>query len=194
MGQQLINLGSTQAPYWEYEKTLAPNEHFKLNYVTDSFQLLAASADDALRVSFGGTMIQTSFTAGMGYKLTEPVEFVELWNDSAVSLTVRFVVGIGDIKDNRLTVSGNVLTQQVGWRMATGGTSTTTQNLTAGNGMFDIMVTAGSVTVDITGTNYTISGLVLPEGASWNINLLDSATVTFTPAASSSYNYIITQY
>ena len=194
MVAQTINLGSTQAPYWEYTKTLAANEHFKLNYVTDSFHLLDVSAPDALRVSFGGTMIQTPFTSGLGYHLTEPVEFVELFNDSSSSLTVHFAVGIGDIYDNRLTVSGTVLTQQNGWRVATGGTSTTTQTLTAGNGLFDIMVTAGSVTVDITGTNYSISGLVLPDGTSWSINLQDSATVVVTPAAGSSYDYTICQY
>lgn len=191
---QLINLGSTQAPYFELTKTLQPNENFKFDYVTDSFQLLDVSAPDALRVSFGGSMVQTYFTAGMGYKMTEPVQFVELWNDSAAAITAHFVVGIGNIQDNRLTVSGTVLTQANGWRVATGGTSTATQTLTAGNGLFDIMVTAGSVTVNINGTNYNISGLVLPEGASWNINLADSASVTVTPAAGSSYNYMICQY
>lgn len=190
---ELINLGSTQAPYWEFTKLLQPNEHYKHNYVTDSFQLLDVSAPNALRVSMGGTMIQSPFTAGMGYRMSEPVEFVELWNDSASAITAHFVVGIGEIKDNRLTVSGTVTTQNIGWRVATGGTSTAAQTLTAGNGLFDIMVTAGSVTVDITGANYTISGLVLPEGASWNINLLDSASVAITPAAGSSYNYLICQ-
>ena len=191
---ELINLGSTQAPYWEFTKTLQPNEHYKHNYVTDSFQLLDVSDANALRVSFGGSIIETYFTAGMGYRMTQPVEFVELWNDSANAITVHFVVGIGEIKDNRLTVSGTVITQSNGWRVATGGTSTATQSLTVGNGLFDIMVTAGSVTVNITGTNYNISGLVLPEGASWNINLLDSATAVVTPAAGSSYNYMICQY
>lgn len=190
---ETINLGSTQAPYWEFIKTLQPHEHYKHDYVTDSFQLLDVSAPNSLRVSFGGSMVETFFTAGMGYKMSQPVQFVELWNDSASAITVHFVVGVGDIKDNRLTVSGTVLTQVNGWRVATGGTSTATQTLTAGNGLFDIMVTAGSVTVDITGTNYSISGLVLPEGASWNINLLDSASVTVTPAAGSSYNYTICQ-
>ena len=194
MVAQIINLGSTQAPYWEYTKTLAAGERFKLNYVTDSFHLLDASAPDALKVSFGGSMIDTPFTAGLGYKMTEPVEFIELFNDSAASLTVRFAVGIGDIKDNRLTVSGTVITQSTGYSKLIGGTKSTTETFTAGNGMFDIMVTAGSVTIGVTGGNYNVSGMVLPEGASWNVELSDSASITVTPAASSTYNYTIAQY
>lgn len=192
--QQIINLGSTQAPYWEYTKTLAANEHFKLNYVTDSFHLLDVSAPDVLRVNFGGSMIETPFTAGLGYHLNEPVEYIELWNDSANSLTVHFAVGIGDIRDNRLNVSGVVLTQKQGFSKIVGGTSTTTQTFTVGNGMFDIMVTAGSVAIGITGGQYNVSGLVLPEGASWNFEVSESASVTVTPATSSSYNYTNCQY
>ena len=191
---QLINLGSTQAPYWEYTKTLAANEHFKLNYVTDSFHLLDVSAPDVLKVNFGGAMIQTPFTAGLGYKLTEPVEFIELWNDSASPLTVHFAVGIGDIRDNRLSVSGIVLSQKVGFSKIVGGTETTTQSYTAGNGEFSLMVTAGSVTVAISGGQYSVSGLVIPEGASVTFELSESATISITPAASSSFNYMNCQY
>lgn len=194
MTVQTINLGSTQAPYWEFTKTLAANEHYKLDYVTDSFQLLEVSTPNVLKVNFGGTVIQTPFTAGMGYRLTEPVQFVELWNDSANSLTVHFVVGIGDIKDNRLTVSGTVITQKTGFSTITGGTESTTQTYTAGNGEFSLLVTAGSVSVSVTGGNYNISGLVLPEGSSWKMEVAESATVVVTPAASSTFNYMNCQY
>ena len=194
MVAQIINLGSTQAPYWELTETLAAGERRKINYVTDSFHLLDVSAPNALKVSFGGSMIDTPFTSGLGYHLTEPVEFIELYNASGASLTVHFAIGIGDIKDNRLTVSGTVLTQLVGYSKLIGGTKSTTETFTAGNGMFDIMVTAGSVTISVTGGNYNVSGMVLPEGASWNVDLSDSASITVTPAASSTYNYTIAQY
>lgn len=194
MVAQVINLGSTQAPYWELTETLKAGERRKINYVTDSFHLLDVSAPNALKVNFGGSMIDTPFTSGLGYHLTQPVEFIELINESGASLTVHFAIGIGDIRDNRLTVSGTVLTQTVGYSKLIGGTKSTTETFTAGNGMFDIMVTAGSVTIGVSGGNYNVSGLVLPEGASWNVELSESATITVTPAASSTYNYTIAQY
>ncbi|MBP3687011.1 MAG: hypothetical protein J6J35_01450 [Alphaproteobacteria bacterium] len=106
-----INLGSVQAPYWEQTITLPPHGYHKVQYVTDNFQLLSTSLPNALKVSFGGSMIDTPFRAGMGYRLTEPVQFVELRNDNDVELTVDFVLGIGQIQDNRLNVVGQIDTR-----------------------------------------------------------------------------------
>lgn len=191
---QIINLGSTQAPYWEYTKTLAPNEHFKLNYVTDSFHLLDVSAPDALKVNFGGSMIQTPFTAGLGYKLTEPVEFIELWNDSAASLTVHFAVGIGDIRDNRLTVSGIVLTQNRGFAHVDAGTRTATSSFVVSNGQLSLLVTAGSVTVNCSSDHVNITALELPTGATWTVDIEDSATISVTVPSGSKFNYMKSWY
>lgn len=196
---QAINLGSTQAPYWEQTITLKPNEHRKIDYVADSFQLQKVSTENALHVSFGGTMIQTPFSAGMGYKLTEPVQFIEFWNKSAASLTIQFVLAIGDIKDNRLTVSGVVNTRIVsnsGFKSVTGGTSTDVQTLKLTPCQFDLMVTSGNATINVTSDNgeYSISGLIIPEGGSWNIQLALDSTVTVTPSESGVYNYTIGKY
>ena len=197
---QLINLGSTQAPYWELEKTLQAGEHLKIDYVTDLFQLLAASVAGALKVSFGGTMIQTPFSAGMGYRLTEPVQFVELWNDSASTLTVRFVLGIGEVRDSRLTVSGVIDTNVVsfgGFSKVTGGTYTAnkTLNLPA-NCKLDIQVVSGSITVDIADVAslgaVAVSGLTIPAGAAWDFSANVDCGGTIT-ASSSTYNMIISE-
>lgn len=194
---EVINLGSTQAPYWEYTKTLAPNEHFKLNYVTDCFHLLEVSAPDVLKVSFGGTMIQTPFTAGIGYRLNEPVEFVELWNTSNNNLTVKFAVGIGDIKDSRLTVSGTVNNNIVGFNgytKVTAGTSTASTSYTYGaNADISFMVTAGDITINISAGNIAVNNLNLPEGSSWNIKLATAGTITVT-SNSGTYNYQIAEF
>ncbi|MBQ8671612.1 MAG: hypothetical protein IJ525_03720 [Alphaproteobacteria bacterium] len=205
MVAQTINLGSTQAPYWEYTKTLKENEHFKLDYVTDSFHLLDVSEPNALKVSFGGTMIQTPFTPGLGYRLTEPVEFIELWNDSNSEITAHFVVGVGDIKDSRLTVSGivNVAAastlpvtaasilpvQSVRLNNLVGGVSSVSQFFDVGGCDFNIMVTAGSVTIDISGESYAVSSLTLPEGAAWSCSLALPSKISVTAAGT--YNYTI---
>lgn len=180
---QLINLGSTQAPYWEYTKTLAANEHFKLNYVTDSFHLLDASAPDALKVNFGGAMIQTPFTAGLGYKLTEPVEFIELWNDSATPLTVHFAVGIGDIQDNRLTVSGTVDNRIVGvngFSKITGKTVSTSglhQEAFPAGALVEIIVLSGTLTLTETTGNNAIVAMRLDAGCAWETRFLNAGVL-----------------
>ncbi len=200
MVAQLINLGSVQAPYMEWTVTLAANEHRKINYVTDSFQLLDCSIQNVLRVSFGGTMVQTNFTAGMGYKLTEPVEFIELWNTSGSNLDVHFVVGIGEIKDNRLTVSGIVHTKQVatsGYTAITGGTSSLTQTLTLDTCDFEIMAIGGDVVIDVTGGNagsYAVTSMTLPDGAMWRVSLALNSSLTITPASGASYSYTVGEY
>lgn len=200
MATQLINLGSTQAPYWEVEKTLQPNEHLKIDYVTDLFQLLSASAPDCLKVSFGGTQIQTPFSAGMGYRLNEPVQFIELWNNSAATLTIRFVLGVGEVRDSRLTVSGTVNTKIVafsGFSKINGGTYTAGQSLTLpANSKLDIQVVSGSITVDIADTAglgaVSVSSLVIPAGASWDFcaNVDCSGTIT---VSSATYNMTISE-
>ena len=201
---QIINLGSTQAPYWEQTLTLKPNEHRKIDYVADAFELQYASNDDALKVSFGGTMIQTPFSAGMGYRMTEPVQFVELWNNSDATLTIKFVLAIGDIKDNRLTVSGVVNTKVVstsGFTEVYGGTSSLEQILTLQPCQFDIMVTAGSVRITLSGgssmgnvTSYRITDMIIPEGGSWSIQLALDSKVKITPLSGGVYNYVVGKY
>lgn len=201
---QTINLGSTQAPYWEQTITLKPNEHRKIDYVADSFQLQKVSTENALHVSFGGTMIQTPFSAGMGYKLTEPVQFIEFWNKSAASLTIQFVLAIGDIKDNRLTVSGVVNTKIVstsGFTEVYGGTSSLEQILTLNPCQFDIMVTAGSVRITLSGGgsmgnvySYRITDMIIPEGGSWSIQLASDSKVEIVPLSGGIYNYVVGKY
>lgn len=188
---ELINLGSTQAPYWEFTKVLQPNEHYKHNYVTDSFQLLDVSAPNALRVSMGGTMIQSPFTAGMGYRMSEPVEFVELWNDSASVITAHFVVGIGEIKDNRLTVSGTVLTRPAGGFTTYTATSTSGNSTTsyANNSQIDVICTSGTITLD---NAAGVSGLTLSAGMGWSAFLANAGTLTIS--GTGSYNISVGNY
>lgn len=107
----LINLGSVQAPYQEFTYTIPAGQSHKIDYVYNSFNLLEASTAGVLKCNFGGAVNETLFSAGMGYKLTQPVQFITLFNTSNSPLTVHLSLAIGDIYDNRLTVSGTILTQ-----------------------------------------------------------------------------------
>lgn len=103
-----INLGAVQAPYWEHIITLQPGETRKIDYVYDSFNLLSASINNVLEVTFGGAAVQSKFSAGMGFKLSQPVGYIQFFNTSNQELTIDFSLAIGSITDNRLTVSGVV--------------------------------------------------------------------------------------
>lgn len=104
-----INTGSVWAPYQEFTRTIPAGSYDRINYVTDNFVLLEVSANNALEVNFGGAVNQTNFTAGIQYKLTEPVPYIQLHNASTSPLVVHFAVGVGDVKDNRLTLANTKL-------------------------------------------------------------------------------------
>lgn len=194
---QTINLGSSQAPYWEYEKELDANEIWKLDYVTDSFHLLSTTTDNAVRVSFGGSMIETPFSAGMGYKLTEPVQFIQLQNITGSPVTVRFAVGVGNIRDDRLTVSGSVstnITGAAGYSKMTAGTTSGNATFAYGsNADISFMATSGNITLNLTAGNISITGLTLPEGATWHTKLATAGTISVT-ATGATFNYCIAEY
>ena len=190
---QSINLGSTQAPYWEYTKTLAANEIWKLDYVTDSFHILEVSADNAVRVSFGGSMIETPFTAGMGYKLNEPVEFIQLQNITNNPVTIKFAVGIGNIRDDRLTLSGTAnfnLVSQNGYKTFTASTATGASDLNYGaNAQIDVICTSGTIVLN---NSDGITNLTLTAGMSLSTRLANAGTLSIS--AGGNYNYSIGEY
>lgn len=193
---ELINLGSTQAPYWEYTKTLKAGEIWKIDYVTDSFHLLEVSQQDALKVSFGGSMIDTPFSAGMGYKLTQPVQFVQFHNTSNSALTIRFAVGIGNIRDDRLIVTGKVetvISGNNGFATLTAGSATGAHNYSVpANSQICLMVTQGNITVNYSAGNIAITNMVLPEGSTWDVWVKTDGTLAIT--GSGSFNYQIGSY
>lgn len=105
-----INTGSVWAPYQEFTYTIPAGSYHRVNYVTDNFVLLEVSANGALEVNFGGAMNQTNFTAGIQYRLTEAVPYIQMHNRSEQPLTVHFALGVGEVRDNRLSLVGQVNT------------------------------------------------------------------------------------
>ncbi len=190
-----INLGSVQAPYWEQTITLAPHERKKIEYATDNFQLINASLPNALRVNFGGSMIDTPFRAGMGYRLTKPVQFVEIWNDNDTDLTVDFALGIGQIQDNRLNVSGQIdsLASNRPYGKVQSGHLTGTQTLTyEDSANIAILCTSGTITINISTGGISVTNLVLTAGQAWKLPLATGGEIKIT--GSGSFNYCIARY
>lgn len=193
---EVINLGSIQAPYWENTVTLKANEILKIDYATDSFHLLDVSDNSALRVSFGGSMIETPFTAGMGYQVPTPFQFVQLHNVSNSTITAHFAVGIGKIRDSRLTVSGNVntiISGNTGFSVVSAGTLTGAHSHgIPANSEVSFMVTSGNITLTANYGNITISGMVLSAGETWQTTIATSGTIAVT--GTGTYNYAIGSY
>ena len=107
-----INVGSVEAPYQEFKVTLPAGGIQRIDYVTDNFFLYEVSANNSLEVNFGGSVNQTFFTLGIGYKLDQPVGYVTLKNKNTLQpLTLKFAMGLGNIADNRLVASGTIYTQ-----------------------------------------------------------------------------------
>lgn len=102
----VINTGSVWAPYQEFTYTLAAGEYHRVNYVTDNFVLLETTASNSLEVNFGGAMNQTNFTTGVQYKLQSVVPYIQLYNKGNTAVTVHFALGVGEVRDNRLSLVG----------------------------------------------------------------------------------------
>ena len=181
---QVINLGSVQAPYFEQVLTIQPNQSVIINYAFESFQLLDASLQDTLEVTFGGAGVQSKFSAGMGYELTEPVQYVQLFNTSKTEqITIRFALAIGNITDNRLNISGTVNTSTVLKQASTvtwatvNASSSTTYSI-PDNSNISILVTSGTVTMNLSGNSG--NGITLSSGQSVEFSTVNAQTLTLS--------------
>lgn len=181
---QTINLGSVQAPYFEQVLTIQPNQSVIINYAFESFQLLDASLQDTLEVTFGGAGVQSKFSAGMGYELTEPVQYVQLFNTSKTEqITIRFALAIGNITDNRLNISGvvntsTVLKQASTVTWATVNASSSTTYSIPDNSNISILVTSGTVTMNLSGNSG--NGIILSSGQSVEFSTVNAQTLTLS--------------
>lgn len=194
--QQNINLGSVQAPYLEQTLTIPAGAAPKFDYTYNSFNLLDADIPDVLEVTFGGAAVQSKFAAGMAFKLNDPVSYIQFFNNSNAPVTIKFALGIGDILDNRLSISGTVLVanapeglaiQNQGFTNYTAGTTSGNSTINYGaNSQIDVLCTSGTITLD---NAAGVSGLILSAGQSWSACLGVAGTLTF--AGTGSYNYSV---
>lgn len=193
--QENINLGAVQAPYWEQVLTLQPGETRKVDYVYDSFNLLQASIPEVLEVTFGGAATQTKFSAGMGYHLSAPVSYIQLFNTSDSPLTIDFSLAVGGITDNRLTVSGtvNTSTKLSAYSSVKAGSRTAPQSLEYdNNSVVALVCTSGTITINITAAGVAVSNLELSTGQSWEMPIVTGGTIEIT--GTGKFNYSIAGY
>ena len=192
---QEINLGSVQAPYWEDTITIDPQGTEIRYYNYDSFNLLQASIPGVLQVTFGGAAVQSKYSAGMGFKLSQPVSYIQFFNTSDSPLTIHYSLAIGGITDNRLTVSGtvNTMTAIQAFSNVQAGSMTAPQSLEYGNNSVVALVcTSGTITVNISASGVAVNNLVLSAGQSWEMPIVTGGTIEIT--GTGQFNYSIAGY
>lgn len=178
----LINTGSVFAPYQEFFYTIPAGSCQRVDYVTDNFALLEVSSVNALEINFGGAVNQTNFTAGLQYKLTEIVPYIQLFNRSNSPLTVHFALGVGGIRDNRLAVVGSINTTNTYTQMAV------RRYVIPASGELELALTAEKVEIQNSGANDIFIGdtagfLISPSGSmelpfSGTVKIFGTATNT----------------
>lgn len=99
-----------QNPYKEFTETIQAGEIRQIFYAHDYFRLLEyTGTPNSLKVRFGSSGSETDFSgAGLGYKMLQAVDRVELRNTDAAPITVKIVLATGTVNDDRLNVSGTV--------------------------------------------------------------------------------------
>jgi len=103
-----INTGTIKNPYRQFTETIPAGQTKNIYYDANNFAILYTSSQN-LSIDFGGSGGATPIWQGMKYKSEVILPYVQLFNrDTLNSLTVTICMGIGDIEDNRLSVSGSV--------------------------------------------------------------------------------------
>ena len=159
----VINTGSVWAPYQEFTYTIPAGQYQRVNYVTDNFVLLDTTAQNSLEVNFGGAMNQTNFTTGIQYKLDSVVPYVQLYNKGNAAVTVHFALGVGNVRDNRLSLTGTITSSETY-------TSFTVERITLTSGANAIGGAQRKIVVQNTGNNDVFVGasngfLISPSGS-----------------------------
>lgn len=105
-----IASGDITNAYEQFEFTLAAGATKEIFFVFNYFRLLEYSgAQDTLNISFGGSPLSSSFIgAGVGLKLPNALGRVVIKNTDSVANTVNIALAVGEVSDDRLTVSGVV--------------------------------------------------------------------------------------
>lgn len=138
---------------------------------------------------------QTKFSAGMGYHLSAPVSYIQLFNTSDSPLTIDFSLAVGGITDNRLTVSGtvNTSTKLSAYSSVKAGSLTAPQSLEYdNNSVVALVCTSGTITVNITAAGVAVSNLELSTGQSWEMPIVTGGTIEIT--GTGKFNYSIAGY
>ena len=108
-----INNSTNIVSYKESYLTIAANETRVFENPFNFFRLLSSTGNDnSLMYRFGGSSIETLLTVGVGIRFPETLAKVSIRNTTNAPVTIRVAEILGDIYDDRLTITGDVETKQ----------------------------------------------------------------------------------
>lgn len=111
MSENIINLGTFTAPYREFTITIAPNEIKDLRYDHQFIEILENNLPYDVTCCFGGVGGFTTLEQGILYRYPNNniIPYIQFKNNNpSNTATLKVAVAVGDMKDNRLNVSGIV--------------------------------------------------------------------------------------
>lgn len=165
-----IESGSIQNPYQEFVRIIPAGETRRIDYAFNFWRILSATGGE-ITLGFGGSGSPTVVSgAGIGQQLPVAIPFLTIRNSGATALTITVAMAIGDIRDDRLNISGalsvakpsNLITTADATLVATVKTSVLASDTTR-NKVIVVNNTAGT-DIRIGDTNISLSRGALVKG------------------------------
>lgn len=109
-----IQRGDTQPVYLQNSVTIPAYGRHKVYSVYRYFRILSTDiSSPSLKVKFGENGLESDISsAGIGIDAGGLYDRLEIYNNSASSVTLTFAIGLERIDDNRLSVNGQVAIKQ----------------------------------------------------------------------------------
>ena len=108
-----INNSTEFVSYKEVILTIPANETINYQNPYNFMRILSSTgADNALLFKFGSSSIETPLTVGLGLRWPEVLASVTIRNVTNSAITLKISETLGDILDDRLTITGDVETKQ----------------------------------------------------------------------------------
>lgn len=107
-----INNSTNIISYNEVEVVVPANKQYVLYSPYNTIQLLESNAihQDDLSFRFGSSAQETPFTLGLNPTFPEVLASLTITNKTGADIQIRLALIVGNIKDNRLNVSGTINT------------------------------------------------------------------------------------
>lgn len=109
MSENIINLGTFTSPYREFIFPIPAGQIYPLRYDHQFVEILENNLPDYVDVSFGSVGGFTKLEAGIIYRYPDKniIPYVQFRNTHpSTTAYVHVAVGVGDMLDNRLVLSG----------------------------------------------------------------------------------------
>ena len=179
---QPINGGRIQSSYKEFTVVLPANGIYTLNNPYNFCRCLSSTG--RFKVAWSSNQMDTDFEGGLQAKFDSILPYVQLFNPTETTITLRLGLGVGDFDDSRLTVSGTVQTSPAQYNNLSVETLNfdSSGQITIAPAQRVLIQNTGSAIVYIGGTG--TDGLQLQPQGTFEISIATDLTIYGTDANS----------